>query len=85
MKDDPVLHEVAGAMVEGRPIDWTSAESNAADARMRRLVRELKVIAEIAEVHGVLSPSNEGRPIGTDTQNPDRVHDLPLLGLRVFA
>jgi serine/threonine-protein kinase len=60
-------------MVDGRPIDWRSAESNAADARMRRLVRELKVIAEIAEVHGVLSPSNEGRPIDTDTQNLDGV------------
>ena len=73
MPDDPLLREVAGAMVDGRPIDWTSTESNAADPRMQRLVRELKVIAEIAEVHGGLSPSNEGRPIDTDTQNLDRV------------
>ena len=53
------------------PIDWASAESNAVDESMRRVVRELKVIAEIAEVHGSLSLSCDRRAIDTGTENLD--------------
>ncbi len=51
MQNDAVLHEIAGALLDGTPIDWASAESNAVDESMRRVVRDLKMIAEIAEVH----------------------------------
>jgi serine/threonine-protein kinase len=55
-------------MVDGIPVDWASAESNAVDARMQRVVRELKVIAEIAEVHGSLPLSSDSRAIDTETE-----------------
>ena len=51
-ENDRVLHDVAGAMIDGAPIDWTSAEAKADGESMRRIVRELKVIAAIADVHG---------------------------------
>ena len=73
MQDDRVLHDVAGALVDGLTVDWAAAESHAADAKMQRLVRELKVIAEIAEVHGSLSLSSDGGPIETESQNLDSV------------
>ena len=73
MQDDRVLHDVAGALVDGLTIDWAAAESHAADAKMQRLVRELKVIAEIAEVHGSLSLSSDRGPIETESLNLDGV------------
>jgi serine/threonine protein kinase len=51
-EDDRLLHDVAGAMMSGVRIDWASAEAKAGDESMRRIVRELKVIAAIADVHG---------------------------------
>jgi serine/threonine protein kinase len=56
VKPDDVLHEVAGALVDGVRIDWRAAESNASDASLRQAVDELKVIAAIADVHGTLAP-----------------------------
>jgi serine/threonine-protein kinase len=51
-QDDTALRELAAAMLDGTPIDWASAESSAVDESMRTVVRQLRVIAEIAELHG---------------------------------
>jgi serine/threonine-protein kinase len=51
-ENDALLHDVARAIVDGTPIDWTSTDSAAVDEAMRTVLRQLKVIAEIAEVHG---------------------------------
>jgi serine/threonine protein kinase len=65
-QNDTVLHDVAGAMIDGIPVDWSSAESTADDESMRRVVRELKVIAAIADVHGTLSLSSDHRAIESE-------------------
>ncbi len=62
--DDSVLHDVAGAIVDGSAIDWPSAESNAAHESVREFLRELKVIARIADVHGGGFRSAERSAIG---------------------
>ena len=59
MKNERVLHEVAGALMDGVPIDWRSAESKADDESVRRVVSELKVIAAIADVHGTSAVSSD--------------------------
>jgi len=51
MQDEAGLHELAGAIVGAARIDWAAAESSAADESMREIIRELKVIADIAELH----------------------------------
>jgi serine/threonine-protein kinase len=66
MPDERVLHDVAGAVVDGVPVDWASAESSADDESMRRIVRELKVIAAIADAHGRAVLCTEYQPIKTD-------------------
>jgi len=68
--DDAVLHGLAGAVLDGIPVDWASAESSAVDESMLRVVRDLKVIAEIAEVHGSVSLSSDLDPV---TENLDSV------------
>ena len=50
--DETALHEFAGAIVRGATVDWAAAESCAADEALREIIRELKVIADIADVHG---------------------------------
>src|SRR5580765_6116370 len=63
MPDERVLNDVAGAVVAGVPVDWASAESSADDESMRRIVRELKVIAAIADAHGRAVLCVEEQPI----------------------
>lgn len=48
--DDPLVDDLAEAILEGRPVDWETAESNAERAA-QPLVRHLRVLAAIAELH----------------------------------
>lgn len=48
--DERLLDELADAILDGNPVDWATAESTAEGAA-RPLVRHLKVLAAIAEVH----------------------------------
>lgn len=52
MENDAALHELAGAILDGDAIDWASAESGAADESLQMIIRDLRVIAAIAELHG---------------------------------
>ena len=70
-QNERVLHDVAGAMVDGAAIGWASAESSADDESMRRIVRELKVIAAIADAHGALAPSSDDQSIEVNGKNID--------------
>ena len=51
-QDDKTLHALAAAIVDGGVVDWTSAESNGTDESEQAIIRDLKVIAAIAELHG---------------------------------
>ena len=67
MENDAVIRELARAVLDGLPADWASAESSAVDESMRRMVRDLKLIAEIAEVHNRVSSSSD-RQADTDAE-----------------
>jgi tetratricopeptide (TPR) repeat protein len=47
---DQLVDELAGAILDGAPIDWAVVESSA-DGDARVLVRQLKVLAAVADVH----------------------------------
>ena len=49
--DDALLIQLAGAIVDASGPDWASAESTAANADVKRLIRELRVVAALAGVH----------------------------------
>jgi eukaryotic-like serine/threonine-protein kinase len=51
MMPEGALRELAAAIVAGRPIDWEAVESSATDDSMRGAVRNLRLIATIADVH----------------------------------
>ena len=69
MENERVLHDVAGALMDGAPIDWASAESKADNESMRRIVRELKVIAAIADVHGTSAVSSDSPSVDAEAGN----------------
>ena len=48
--NDDAVSDLAGAALDGTPIDWTAAESGADEAR-RALLAELKVLFTLAEAH----------------------------------
>ena len=48
-----VVEQVAAAICEGAPIDWAAAESSA-DETERRLLRQLRSVAEFVEFHATL-------------------------------
>ena len=59
MTPDPPIDPLARAIVEGLQVDWQSAESSAPDDATRGLVRELAVIAAIAEIHSASTNPGE--------------------------
>ena len=75
MQDDAIVRKLARAMLDGTPIDWPSVEANAAHGSMQTLVRQLKVIAEIAEVHGAASRTDEAVPAVIDSWSALRLLD----------
>ncbi|HXH07747.1 MAG TPA: serine/threonine-protein kinase, partial [Vicinamibacterales bacterium] len=59
------LVDLAASVADGTAVDWEAAEREAADPRERRLVRQLRVLSHIAEVHRTLVPADEPvRPAG---------------------
>src|SRR6187200_2332907 len=74
MQNERVLHEVAGAMLDGVPVDWASAESSADAESIRRIVGELKVIAAIADVHGAQARSSSNHAVRAGAGNVDSWH-----------
>jgi len=50
MSDDPRLTDLAGAILDNAPVDWAAADSHVTDAD-RATVAELRVLAEIIELH----------------------------------
>jgi serine/threonine-protein kinase len=74
MIQDDAVDALAGAIVDDTEIDWAAAESNAANESQRKMIRNLKLIAAIAELHG---STVVAAPPGTGTWPPsdlDPVH-----------
>ena len=69
IENERVLHDVANALMDGAPIDWASAESKADNESMRRILRELKVIAAIADVHGTSAVSSDSPSVDAEAGN----------------
>ena len=61
MAEREELLNVARAVAARLPVDWGTVESSASDESLRAAIRELKVIAEIAELHRSLPVSSSLR------------------------
>jgi serine/threonine-protein kinase len=55
--DDALVIQLASAIVDATGPDWAAAESTAVNADVRRLIRELRVVAALAAVHRESPPA----------------------------
>jgi tRNA A-37 threonylcarbamoyl transferase component Bud32/tetratricopeptide (TPR) repeat protein len=68
MDRDPVLIEVLRAIAEGTPIDWLSLEASRSGESFREAISDLKVVAEVANLHRSL---NEPGSLSTSSTADD--------------
>src|SRR5262249_27194619 len=70
MSGDQVLLEVAAAVADGAPVDWAALEGRVSDEHDRKLLRNLRMLASVGDVHettlelpgpgaGTLAPKGE--------------------------
>ena len=57
LPSEQLLDDLAGAVLDGGDVDWTTAESSA-DADIRPLLRHLRLVASVAEVHRQALPGD---------------------------
>jgi eukaryotic-like serine/threonine-protein kinase len=50
LEDDAALADLAGAILDGAPVDWAAIESVGSDAQ-RALIRELRLLADVTALH----------------------------------
>jgi tetratricopeptide (TPR) repeat protein len=72
-----MIDPLAQSIADGRQVDWDSAESAAPDDAARGLVRQLAVIAAIAEIHATTA-EDEGPHTGVDASGA--TPDMPTWG-----
>jgi serine/threonine-protein kinase len=75
--DDALVTRLAGAIVDASGPDWAAAESTAANADVRRLIRELRVVAALAAVHR--DPPSPPTAAATETRSDAQSRWGPLL------
>src|SRR5262245_30331283 len=51
MPGDQVLLEIAAAIADGAPVDWAAVEGRVSDENGRKLLRNLKMLANVGNVH----------------------------------
>ena len=56
LPSDQLVDDLADAILDGTPIDWAAAESSS-EGTARPLVRQLRVLAAVAELHRGTPPS----------------------------
>ena len=57
--DDAGLLAAARAIADGDPVNWAAVESSAASESLAGILRELRVVADIADLHRTLPPISD--------------------------
>ena len=77
---EPLLDDLVSAILDGTPIDWGAVESSS-DGAARPLLRQLRVLAAVADLHRGLTPGTESRArFPTDCVEPPGVGAPVLWG-----
>src|SRR4029453_10261529 len=78
---DPLLDDLAAAVLDGAAVDWVAAESSA-DPATRTFVRHLRLVSSIVQVHHNPPPTGNDPPFLVPhkiTATSDRWGHLRLL------
>ena len=77
-RNDPLVDDLADAILDGTPIDWAAAESSS-EGIARPLVRQLRVLAAVAELHRGAPPGKSTLSQVPPPQLEPQVGDAPVL------
>lgn len=69
---EQLVDDLAEAILDGTPVDWAAAEAGS-ESTTRRLVRQLRLLAAVAELHRSASPGRSSVP----QMPPLRLEPLP--------
>lgn len=78
LPSDPLVDDLADAILDGTPIDWAAAESSP-DGAARPLIRQLRVLAAVAELHRGTTLSTSTLPEVSPSRFEPKVADAPVL------
>ena len=78
LPSDQLVDDLADAILDGTPIDWAAAESSS-DGTARPLVRQLRVLAAVAELHRGTPPSPSTLSQIPPSRIEPKVADAPVL------
>jgi len=59
--DDDVLLPAAASISDGEPVDWSPLDAAAGDTRRQRLIAQLRIVAQIADVYRRADLASESR------------------------
>ena len=76
LPNEQLIDDLADAILDGSPIDWTAAESSS-DGAAQLLVGQLRVLAAVADVHRSTSASTSS-PVPESPLEP-KIADVPVL------
>ena len=69
LANDARLMSLAGAVVDGTPVDWAKELASTPDAEMRQLVEQLRVLATMAAVHRSTDGSTQDPVVEPDPES----------------
>ena len=75
---DPLVDDLADAILDGTPIDWAAAESSP-DGTARPLVSQLRVLAAVAALHRGTTLSASTLSKATPSRLEEKAADAPVL------
>jgi eukaryotic-like serine/threonine-protein kinase len=70
VRDEARLGDLAAALAEGSDVDWEQAEQHSADGQERSLIRELRLIARIADLAQLAPPETPSVPAARSSDVP---------------
>ncbi len=76
--NEQVVDDLVDAILDGTPIDWAAAESSS-DGTARPLLRQLRVLAAVAELHRGTPPSTSTLSQVASSCLEPKVADVPVL------
>ena len=79
MTDDELLSTLISEVSDGRDVDWDAVERGLT-AEQRRLVQQVRILAEVGRVHGTLAPDRQASAGAEPDLGLDRFGDPPTWG-----
>src|SRR5215472_11078551 len=80
MDIEPAVVDALRAIVAGTPVDWTALGSSRSEESLRNVIRDLKLISQIADIHRTIHDSGDALSSTTDAPVALAIQTIPTWG-----